>query len=103
MFRDNLLNAFGEISLKLGIVLQRMRMHELLNSRIRIPLLAIYFVAANVKELVGKQLRHLSDELVEKFISAFASRIHRGIENTPFAFDGIRPRTTRQVWISNKP
>src|SRR5262249_42218257 len=79
-----LLNAGVEIRLQVGVALQRVGAHELLNFRIRLPFLPVYLIAADMKELVGKELRHLSDELVEELVSALASRVHCGIKHAPF-------------------
>src|SRR5205823_10430443 len=88
--RHNFLNARVEIRLQIGVALQAVATHELLDFWIRVPLLAVYFVSANVKKLIGKQLRHFSDKSVEKFVSALAGGIHRRIEDAPLALDGVR-------------
>ena len=90
MFGHNVLHPCIEISLQVRIVLESMSMHELLDLGIRIPLFAIYFIAADMKEPVGKQRGHFSNEFFQKFVSALARRIHRGIEHSPLALDRIR-------------
>ena len=66
-------------------------------------MLSVYFVAADVEVLVGKQPRHLADEIIQKLISAFLRRIHCRIENSPFAFDLIWTRRTSQFRITHEP
>src|SRR6266536_2520434 len=80
-----------------------MRPHVLLNFRICIPLFPVYFVAADVKKLIGEELSHLFDELVKKLVRALAGRIHGRIEDSPLAFDGIWSRPTREIGIPHKP
>src|ERR1700746_210516 len=78
-------------------------MHELLNFRIRVPLFAIYLIAADVKELVGKKLCHLSDKDIEKLVGALACWIHGRIEDSPLAFNGIRTRGAGEFGIADEP
>src|SRR5579871_3470938 len=80
-----------------------MVVHERLNVLGLFPLLAIHFIAANVEVRVRKQRGHFADKLVEKLVSCFARWIHRGIENTKFALDLIRPRAARQLRVSDEP
>jgi len=44
-----------------------MRVHEFLNFRIRVPLLSIHFIAADMEKLIGEELGHLADKFIEKF------------------------------------
>src|SRR6266542_2527375 len=80
-----------------------MRMHELLDLRIAVPLLAVYLVASDMEEPVRKKFRHLADELVEKFVSALTRGIHCGIKYTKLPPDGIGPRPAGEIRISHKP
>src|SRR5260370_42201725 len=56
VFSDNLLQALAEVSLQRIVVLQSVRLFELLNLRIGVPLLSVHLVAANVKILVRQEL-----------------------------------------------
>src|SRR5579864_2773490 len=80
-----------------------MRVHELLNLRIRVPLLAIYLVSTDVEELVGEKFGHLADEDIEKLVGTLASGIHGGVEDSPLAFNRIRPWGAGEVGIADKP
>src|SRR5207248_7003821 len=59
---DDGLKAFAEIGLQRLVVLDAVSAHVFLNFRIGIPLFAVYFVAADVEELIWKKFRHLSDQ-----------------------------------------
>src|ERR1700730_5947630 len=78
-------------------------MHEGLDFRIRIPLLAVYFVAANVEELVGEETGHLADEFIEKPVSLFPGRVHGGIEDSPLALNFVRSGPAGQFGIPGEP
>src|SRR5436305_1917337 len=62
IFGDDLLQALVEVRLQVPIVLHSVGMDEFLNFRIGVPLLAVDFVASDVKVDVGKQLGHYVDE-----------------------------------------
>src|SRR5579864_570439 len=80
-----------------------MRVHELLNLRIGVPLFAIHLVAADVEELVGEKFGHLADKNIEKLVGTLASGIHGRIKNSPLAFDRIGPWGAGEVGIADKP
>src|SRR5215813_15042932 len=103
VFVDDLLQLLIEVSLELPIVLDPMFLLELMDGGIPVPLLAINFVSAGMKVLVGKQFGHFLNEVVKKMVSVVACRIHGGIEDAPLAFDLIRAGATGQFRISNKP
>ena len=54
VFGDDLLDALGEISLQVVIVLDLMLAHECLNLRVFLPLLSVYFVAPDVEKRIWK-------------------------------------------------
>ena len=100
---DDLLHSLVEIGLQIIVVLQAVGAHEFLDLWVGVPLLAVYFVASDVKELVGKEPGHLANKFVEKLVSLLASRIHGGIEHAPLALDFIRPRPAGQFGIADEP
>src|SRR6266446_4266737 len=53
--------------------------------------------------MIGEKSGHLADELVEELISLLVGRVHRGIENAPFALNLVWPGSARQLWMANKP
>src|SRR4029077_8028321 len=83
VFGDDGLHFFAEVALQLGVGCQIVRFLELLNFGIGVPLLAVYFVTADVKEMIGEELGQFGDELVEKFVGLVVGGIHGGIEDTP--------------------
>ena len=103
MFAYYRLYSLVEVCLQVLIALHAMRTHELLNLRIGVPLLSIYFVTADVKILIGKKRGHLTDELVEELVCSLLGWVHCGVEDSPFAFDLIRARRTRQFGIPDEP
>src|SRR5258708_305696 len=78
-----------------------MRADESLDFRIRIPALAIYFVSANVAVGIRKELSHLGDELVEKFVGCLLCRIRHGIDAA--RIDGIWTPIAGELGIAYKP
>ena len=54
MFLHNFLYVLVEVVLQVAIVLQAVRFHERLDLRVRIPLLAVHFVAADMEIISGK-------------------------------------------------
>ena len=77
---DQLLDPRREIRLERGIVLEAIGAHECLDPRVRIPFLSIALIAADMKVLIGKERRHLAQQLVDELIGALLGRIHRGIQ-----------------------
>src|SRR3954452_3462921 len=77
--------------------------HEGLDFWVGSPLLAVYFVSADMEILIGKQFGHLSDEAVEELVSGVFGWIHRGIENSPLAFDGVGTGRAGELGIADKP
>src|SRR5215472_910995 len=87
----DLLQAPVEMGLKRMIVVDSVLLHEVMDGDAFVPLFAIYLVAAYVEILVRKQLRHFSDEFVQKTIDMFVGGVYGGIETSPSALDLIRP------------
>src|SRR5436305_12711117 len=79
-----------------------MRLFEGLNLGIRVPVLSIHLVAADMEKLVGKQLSHFLDELVHELVDLFPSGIGDRLIAT-FIFHGERPRVAGQFRIAHKP
>src|SRR5580704_13192146 len=77
--------------------------HELANVRASFPLLAGYLIAADVKERIGKERGHFTDECVQKFIGGFTRWVQSWIEDAPIAFDLIGSRSTGKLRIPNEP
>src|SRR5260370_26978412 len=98
---QNLLQALIVVGLQILIILHAMGMDESLDLRIGVPKLAIDLVSANVEVSVGEELRHLVDELVEKFIRVLLGRIRYSIR--PFGIDLKRAGAAGQFRISGKP
>src|SRR5882762_7794121 len=53
--------------------------------------------------VVGKQLSHFFDEVVEKFVSALPRGIHGWIKYSPLPLDFIRTRPAGQFGIAEEP
>src|SRR5205823_123079 len=100
---DDWLEMPVEIRLQRLIVFEAVGALELLNLLVGVPLLAVHFVAAHVKKLVGKEPRHLADKLVEKLVSALFRGVHGGIEDAPAPLDFVRTRAACQFRMSDKP
>ena len=96
-----LLQASIEIRLQILIIFHAVRTDEGLDFGIRIPMLAIYFVSANVEVGIREELSHLGNELVEKFVSCLPGRICDGIDGV--RFDCVRTGIAGEFRIANKP
>src|SRR5579871_4542156 len=72
---QDLFQALIEIRLQVLIVLHAVGVNVFLNLRIRVPLLAVDLVAADVEIGIGKQLGHFGDEFVEELVGLFAGWI----------------------------
>ena len=96
---DDLLQPLVEVSLQVLIVFHAVSMNEFLNLRIRVPLLAVDFVAADVEVRVGKKLRHFGDELFQKLVSRFA----RGIHDRIAVFERVGAGAAGEFGISEEP
>ena len=98
-----LVDAPGEVRLQRGIVFEVMAPHELLDARVGVPLLAIALVAADVEVGIGKQRRHLAQELVEKRKRRLARGIHRRVKDAPLLLDLVRTRPAGQLRVAYEP
>ena len=103
MLDDQFLNVLAEIGLQTFIVFDAVRLHELLNLGIRVPLFAIHFVAADMEILIGEKFRHFGNEIVEEFVSLLVGGIHRGIGDAPLLPDLVRAGPAGQFGIANEP
>ncbi len=103
MFGHDLLHPLIEIGLQIVVVFHAVGAHERLNLGIRVPLLAVDFVAPDMKKLVGKKPSHLADECVEKLVSFLPRGVHGRIENAPLALNLIRSRPAGQFGIAHEP
>src|SRR5207249_11924523 len=63
-----LFRSLVEIGLQSLIVLDAVGAHEFLDFLVGVPLLAVHFIAADVKKLVGEKFAHLFDESIEEFV-----------------------------------
>src|ERR1700680_980830 len=95
--------ALVEIILQRGRVLETVFAHEALDARIGLPLYAVVLIASDVHAVVGKDCPHLRDESIEKFIGAFARRIHHRIEDAELAFDVERAGRAGEIGIPDEP
>ena len=100
---DNFLDALTEIGLQFVVRFQIMRFLIFLDFWIGVPLLAVHFVPADVEIGVRKKFDHLSDQVVEKLVGFFVRRIHRGIEDSPLAFDRVGAGAAGKFGITDKP
>src|SRR5438270_11335454 len=104
IFGDDLLQALVEVRLQVPIVLHAVGMDEFLNFRIGVPLLAVDFVASDVKVDVGKQLGHFGDELFQELVGRLTRGIHDRINVTrASALESIRAGTAGKFGISHEP
>src|SRR5215813_9407168 len=103
VFFHDRLQPFVEVGLEIACILETVSAHKSLNFRIACPLLAIYLVAADVKILVGKELRHLADELIQKLIRVLTRWVHGRIMNAEMPRNLIRPRRAGQLRIGDEP
>src|SRR3954453_15516187 len=79
-----------------------MRFFERLDLGIGVPILPIHLVAADMEKLVGEELPHLLDELVDELVDLFPRGIgHRLIP--VFVFDDKRARIAGQFGITYEP
>src|SRR3981081_1013861 len=92
--------AMLEVGLEILSVFHPVSMDEGLDFRIDVPLLAADLISANMKIVVGEELGHLIDELVDELIRFLTCWIHDCIRAA--GLDGIRPRPARQLRISGK-
>ncbi len=76
-----------------------MRGLEFLNLRIRVPLLAVNFVAPDMEVCVGEKLGHFFDELVEELVGGLA----RWIDDRIAAFERERSGAAGEIGISDDP
>src|SRR5579872_4141853 len=103
MLAYNRLHPRVEVRLKVLIGLHPVGAHERLNTWIRIPLLPVNLVTANMEKLIRKKFAHLPDEGVEKLIGSLLGWIHCRIEDAPLAFNLIGSGSAGQLRIANKP
>ena len=101
MLGQDLLQALVVVGLEVLVILHAVRVDECLNLRIGVPELAVHLVSADVKVGVGEKFAHLFDELVEEFISLFASGIGDGARSSDF--EVVRAGTAGQFGISHEP
>src|SRR6266404_8694771 len=97
---QNLLQTLIEIGLQVLVVFHPMSMDEGLDFRIGVPLLTVDLISPDVKVVVGEELGHLIDELVDELICILSRWIHNRIRAA--GIDRIWPRPARQFWISGK-
>src|SRR5260370_7950664 len=76
---DDLMQPLVEVRLQIMPILEMMLAFELTDLLVPRPLLAVHLIAADVEVLVGKQARHLPDEIIEEVIGVVARRFHRSI------------------------
>src|SRR5215213_5920434 len=74
-------DTFVEIGLQFMIALYPFFLHERLDAGIRIPLLALVLVTADVHVLVGKKYGNLFEENFQKLVSFLFCRVHSRIKN----------------------
>src|SRR5579864_1592398 len=77
--------------------------HELLDFGIGVPLFAVDLIPAHMEITVGKQVRHLIHELVEKLISALARGVHGGVVDAPGALDLVGAGGAGQLGVADEP
>src|SRR5262249_45401849 len=92
-----------EVRLEIEVVAKVMLMFEALDTGVRIPLLAVDLVAADMKVLVWKHPGHLADEVVEKVVGLVARWVHGRVMNAEVARDRIWAGSGRQFRIRREP
>src|SRR5579864_6941844 len=92
-------NALIEVTLEVGISLHAVLRHVGTDARIRVPLLAVDLVAADVEVLVREERRHLSDKAVEELVNLLTRGIYGGVEDAPVTLDRVRTRAACQLGI----
>ena len=103
LFYD-LLHPPGEVGLEGMIVLDIVRMHPRLNMGIRIPVLAVYLVAADMKVSIRKKRLHLTENGIDQLVCRVARRVQRRTQVVTLRPDqAMRCGTGRQLRISNQP
>lgn len=60
MLDDQFLDVLAEVGLQGNVVFDVVGFHERLDFGIRVPLLTVHLVSANVEILVGEKLRHFT-------------------------------------------
>src|SRR5262252_4632395 len=101
--QDQDLQAAVEVALQIMGILEMVLAFKPADLLAGFPLLAVDFVAADMKVLIGKQSRHLADEIVEEVISVVPGGIHGSVVHTVHSRDLVRARFAREVGISHKP
>ena len=96
----NLQQPLVEVHLNRRRVLQAVLFGERLDALRLVPSPRHHFIAANVKIRVRKQLRHLSDEAVQKRVRTLLGRVHHAAAASR---QRIRPRRRRQFRMPHKP
>src|SRR6185503_13799111 len=101
---QNRLHAAIEISLQSVIVFDLLFMHPELNAFIPVPILAVHFVAADVKILIRKERGHLAENGVESCIGGGERRIESGTLAICHATNDMRRGHSRgKFWESDQP
>src|SRR5260370_3087955 len=88
---DDLLQPLVEVRLQIMPILEMMLAFELTDLLVPRPLLAVHLIAADVEVLVGKQARHLPDEITEEVRGVTSRRHDRGIMYAQLARNVIGP------------
>ncbi len=103
MLDHQLLDTAAEIGLQRVVVLDVVRFHVGLNLRVGVPFLAVDLVAADMKEVIGEDLRHFAYQVIEKFVDFLIRWIHRRIEDSPPALDFVGAFSAGQLRMSHEP
>ena len=97
------LHPLVEVSLERIIIFYPVRPHERSDGRVRAPLHSVHFIAADVEVPIGKQMRHLADEFIQKPVGSLLGWVHGGIKDSPFAFDRIGAFAAGKFRVADKP
>src|SRR6202171_6590561 len=100
MLAQDLLQALIEVGLQVLVVFHPMSVDEGLDFRICVPLMAVDLISPNMKIVVGEELGHLINELVDELVGFLPRWIHNRISAA--GLDRIRPPPARQFRISRE-
>src|SRR5260370_42506319 len=100
MLAQDPLPALIEVGLQVLVVFPPMSVDEGLDFRICLPLMAVDLISPNMKIVVGEELGHLINKLVDEPVGFLPRWIHDCISAA--GLDRIRSRPARQLRISRE-
>src|SRR5260370_3925868 len=95
MLAQDLLQALIEVGLQVLVVFHPMSVDEGLDFRICVPLMAVDLISPNMKIVVGEELGHLINKLVDELVGFLPRWIHDCISAA--ALNRLRPMPAPQL------